>query len=140
MLLVVSPILLFFVVPHIVMGGDVVMGRIGWEVFGLCSLVLPFLVARFTGVVVGEHGIAVRRACWAQHVAWDEIGTVSVESRGWHLLLVCRRRKTGRVRATLTFVGKADRRRLIEAIAARVAEDSVIRDEVLAQALGHGSV
>ncbi|MFF0018765.1 PH domain-containing protein [Streptomyces sp. NPDC005374] len=135
MLMVFSPVLLFLVVPRIVIGGDVVLGRTGWEIFGLCALFLPFLVARFSVMVVGEQGIAVRRALRTRRLGWDEIGTVAVESRNVHLVLVLERRSTGRAEAALTFVSKPDRRRLIETIASRVPAEVVRQDDILLRAL-----
>lgn len=135
MLMVFSPILVFIVVPRIVIGGDVVLGRTGWEIFGLCTLLLPFLVTRFSVMVVGEQGIAVRRAFRTKRLGWDEIGTVAVESRTVHLMLVLKRRSAGRVEAVLTFVSKPDRRRLVETIASRVPAGVVRQDDILLRAL-----
>lgn len=135
MLMAFSPILLFLVVPRIVIGGDVVFGRTGWEIFGLCTLLLPFVVTRLSVLVVGEQGIAVRRAFRTKRLGWDEIGTVAIESRNVHLFLVLKRRSAGRAEATLTFVSKPDRRRLIETIASRVPAGVVRQDDILHRAL-----
>ena len=137
MLMTVSQVFLV-VVPRIVIGGDVVFGRTGWVVFGLCLVAFPFVAVRFIVTVVGVRGVRVRRAVRTRRCGWDEIDSVTVESRGRFLVLVLRRRAGGKVEVALNFVPRSDRRLLVQAIEARAAAGVVQRDDVLVGALGQG--